>query len=849
MPSRTTARLRALLTVALTFGLAAPALAHVERPSFWPDPAPDTSVTPPAGGAVPTARSLLSALDSSDDSTTRVVCQDDSLQRARTSIARMRDDGYVLRPSQGTLTISAKRADRLLQINAALAGMCEYASIQDAVNDSGNNDRVVVMPGLYTEPKSRAVPTPDPACGQYRNDVTAGGAVSYRFHFYCPNDANLIAINGRALGPQSDQFGRGATPPVTDDRHGIPNEGACIRCNLQLEGSTDDPQDVVVEAGDASAGNGGPSAVGHAKDVGIKVDRADGTVIRNLTVRHAREHDIYLMESDGYLLDRIKTYYAGEYGVLTFGVDHGLMEDSSGAGHGDAVLYPGGSPDTGAQRDTSWYPAWRYNQELRRNDMYHSNLGYSGTMGNAIHVVDNDIYDNTTGIATESFYAGGHPGYPQDSATFEGNRIYSNNFNDYAPDSDVKVRTEVPIGTGIIIAGGNDNVVRNNQFWDNRRRAIMFVSVPTEFGCPIEGNNCTPKPSPTNQLSNSFDNHFYGNVMGIAPNGERKPNGVDFWWDEFAGTTGNCFYNNGAYTSDPPPSPVAGPVGPALPAGELREQRRHRQPGEGGRAARLRGRDRLPELHVVRAAAEARHDGPPSASRSARSGWPSPRPPGPAWPSTPTASTAGSSSPASPSSAARERGRPWPTRSPRWPTPHRRSRLQSTTCAQLAARRGRPPRSRSSAASPPRPRCPTPRTTARPSAPRRPRGCSTAPAPRPGRRPTCSTSSTTAPPPSPADPGRRGARRLTRTPASPARDGCRRPSPAACDHVAVFAGGNSIQLARIFGIRIGASPSWFFVLFALIYLLTGYFGDVVDVTNSERVRAGGRPPRCCSSPA
>lgn len=46
-------------------------------------------------------------------------------------------------------------------------------------------------------------------------------------------------------------------------------------------------------------------------------------------------------------------------------------------------------------------------------------------------------------------------------------------------------------------------------------------------------------------------------------------------------------------------------------------------------------------------------------------------------------------------------------------------------------------------------------------------------------------------------------------------------------------GGSSIQLARVFGIRIGANPSWFFVLFALIYLLTGYFGDVVEGTDTE----------------
>jgi Zn-dependent protease len=37
--------------------------------------------------------------------------------------------------------------------------------------------------------------------------------------------------------------------------------------------------------------------------------------------------------------------------------------------------------------------------------------------------------------------------------------------------------------------------------------------------------------------------------------------------------------------------------------------------------------------------------------------------------------------------------------------------------------------------------------------------------------------------------------------------------------------GRSIQLGRIFGIRIGANPSWFVVLFLLIYLLTGEYKD------------------------
>jgi Zn-dependent protease len=38
--------------------------------------------------------------------------------------------------------------------------------------------------------------------------------------------------------------------------------------------------------------------------------------------------------------------------------------------------------------------------------------------------------------------------------------------------------------------------------------------------------------------------------------------------------------------------------------------------------------------------------------------------------------------------------------------------------------------------------------------------------------------------------------------------------------------GNSIQLARVFGIRIGVDPSWFFVLFLVIWLVSGYFADL-----------------------
>ncbi|HEV3001909.1 MAG TPA: right-handed parallel beta-helix repeat-containing protein [Solirubrobacteraceae bacterium] len=519
--------------------LSAPALAvaHIERDSYWPDPAPDAAVSPPAGGEVPKPRSLASALKLGRGDL-RVVCQRDSLRRARQSLRQSRRAGIRFRPTAAPVRLTRRQARRAARVNARLYRRCGYRQIQHAIEASGNNDRIVVMPGVYTEPYARAHPTNDRRCEQYLSDSEKGtGAMSYTAQFHCPHDQNLLAVLGRALGPQPD-------PPTRADRHGIPNAGPCIRCNLQLEGSTGNPDDVVIEAGDAGAGNGGPSAVGAAKDVALRGDRADGLVVRNMTFRHAAEHNVYVIETDGYLLDNVKFFYGGEYGSLTFVSDHGLTSDCEAMGHGDSGVYPGAAPDTGEQTVEA---ARRANQTITRCDVHHNTLGYSGTMGNGTRVVGNDFFDNGTGIATDSFFAGGHPGYPQDGAVFEDNEIYSNNFNTYAAGSDVTPRVPIVNGTGILIAGGNANEVRGNRIWDNWRRGVMLIEVPD-----AASDHAGAK-------STSHRNRFHDNLVGVAPDGARKPNGVDFWWDESSGQEDNCWYDNRAFdgtdasvTYDPP---------------------------------------------------------------------------------------------------------------------------------------------------------------------------------------------------------------------------------------------------------------------------------------------------------
>jgi hypothetical protein len=528
-----------LLVFAALLLIAAPALAHVERPSYWPDPAPDTSVKPAAGGKVPKIRSLASALNKKLPGKTRVVCQPGSMKQLRASVAKAVKQGYFIRPSDHR-SLTRKQGKRLIAINVKLRKLCKYREIQPAVTASRNNDRVVIMPGLYEEPTSRAQPTHDERCKDMKTNGDRpgeeNGASTYKGEYTCPNDANLVAVMGRLPGP-----GDPPKPPKWD-RNGIPDLGKCIRCNFQMEGSGVSADDVIVEAGDASKGNGGPNGVGHKKDVGIRADRADGFVLRNVTVRHAAEHGIYVLESDGYVLDRFKAFYNGLYGTLVFVEDHGVQQNCEAVGHGDSGLYPGAAADTGYQRPEG--SRFRLNQEVRFCDLHHNMAGYSATNGNAIWVHHNNFYDNALGLTTDAVTGAGHPGFPGDSQLIEDNNFYSNNFNLYAPGSDVKPSFPFPIGTGMWIAGGNHHTVRNNYFWDNWRRGTMVFSVPDALVCGPAADGNEQHGCDDTQVSTSHYNQTYDNVVGQQPNGKVDRNGVDFWWDNFTGARGNCWFRN-----------------------------------------------------------------------------------------------------------------------------------------------------------------------------------------------------------------------------------------------------------------------------------------------------------------
>ena len=432
---------------------------------------------PPGDGSVPTYRGHTSGAPR------LVVCKDDSARR-------IADIGNA----------------KLRAFNRRLLKECAYEHIQqavDAVTARGSN--IYLLPGVYREEPTRSDP---PCAADYE-----GGAISYEYEIACPSLVNLVTIIGD--DPEDEDI-------VCDNK----------LCDLQIEGTGDDPTDVLIEGGFRPDGE-------WVKHNAIKADRADGIYFRNFEVTLFRENGIYVHETDGYVIDDVLSHNNDLYGFLSFASDHGLFKDCEAHHNGDSGVYPGSAADVNAT-NTETGPLERWAAEVDNCNAHHNAIGFSGTAGNSVYIHDSDFHHNGIGMITDSFLPN-HPGMPQDHDWLVDNRFYSNNQNYYVEfvqagkcAADVPPAERgyengtvcpaflMPVGTGLFYAGGNYNFTEHNDFYDNWRFGAMLAYAP-----PVLRDDYD-----IDQFEVSNHNHFVGNRMGFAPGGLQQPNGLDFWWDD-----------------------------------------------------------------------------------------------------------------------------------------------------------------------------------------------------------------------------------------------------------------------------------------------------------------------------
>ena len=77
-------------------------------------------------------------------------------------------------------------------------------------------------------------------------------------------------------------------------------------------------------------------------------DRAGGVYFRNFTVQQAEFNALYVLETDGFVVDRVVARGNDEYGILAFAADHGLIQRTDNYWNGDSGIYPGSASDINA---------------------------------------------------------------------------------------------------------------------------------------------------------------------------------------------------------------------------------------------------------------------------------------------------------------------------------------------------------------------------------------------------------------------------------------------------------------------------------------------------------------------
>ncbi len=241
------------------------------------------------------------------------------------------------------------------------------------------------------------------------------------------------------------------------------------------------------------------------------------------------------------------------YGLFAKGCLGGKMVDSAGWHHGDSAFYVGETPCD----STTWTyhgsapppcqakPKWTV---LRNDESYENVLGYSGTNSKYVKIVESDFYNNGAGIVPNTLDSEGYE--PNGWNIFERNNVFWNNYNYFLAGTSFKtvsgglgelsgLTINYPTGTGIILYGGDGNIVRQNNVFGNYKWGIASFSGPGEAFVANEGDDAK-------NINNQIVENSIGRD-GSDPNGE-----YDFWNDATGG--GNCWSGNTAGSTFAPGS-------------------------------------------------------------------------------------------------------------------------------------------------------------------------------------------------------------------------------------------------------------------------------------------------------
>jgi plastocyanin len=257
------------------------------------------------------------------------------------------------------------------------------------------------------------------------------------------------------------------------------------------------------------------------RPMGFLVQDADNVVIENISARHATLNNIYWTGANGFRGSYLTSYNSGDYGIYSFGSQHGVFEDSYASGSRDSGFYIGQCKPC--------------HQVIRRIKATNSGLGYSGTnAGGDLVLTDSEWFDNYGGgITPNTLDSEENP--PQADIVITNNYVHGNQ-NLKAPYKDPAFAAVY--GMGIANMGGDNDVIENNRVENHKYFGIVVQPIPGL------GPSADPIPvMPTGNLYRANNNAVRNNHVsgsGVADLALGAPSGA-----------GNCFSGNTFSTSLP----------------------------------------------------------------------------------------------------------------------------------------------------------------------------------------------------------------------------------------------------------------------------------------------------------
>ncbi len=243
---------------------------------------------------------------------------------------------------------------------------------------------------------------------------------------------------------------------------------------------------------------------GFKLDNGVKVLGADGVVVENMTARNYTENGFFWTGATGYRGSYLTATRTGDYAIYAFDSTKGKLDHSYGSGAPDAGFYIG-----------QCYPCDSVITDVIAE---YNGLGFSGTNAGGNLIIKSSVWRyNRAGIVPNS--GDGELNPPQHDATVVGNLVYDNN-NAKTPAIDSAILAQ---GNGILVAGGDENLVIHNRVSDHDLSGIGLV----------------PNPDKTVWFANR--NRVIENVVSDSREADLGAFGGE----------GNCFADNRFTTSGP----------------------------------------------------------------------------------------------------------------------------------------------------------------------------------------------------------------------------------------------------------------------------------------------------------